>query len=84
MSQPEPSPDPADQVDPDTLSFEQATAELESIITRIESGEIGLEDSLVAWRRGGTLLKRCRAVLDHAEKELSAAELDDDGARADA
>lgn len=83
MSQPASTPDPADQVDPASLSFEEATTELESIITRIESGEIGLEDSLVAWRRGGTLLKRCREVLDHAEKELSAAELDDDGARAE-
>lgn len=72
---------PTDRPDPADLSFEQATNELESIIGRIESGEVGLEESLVEWRRGGTLLKRCREVLDHAEKELSAAELDDDGAK---
>ncbi len=61
--------------DPATLNFEQATEELEAIIARIESGEIGLEESLGEWRRGGFLLKRCREVLEKAEKELAAADL---------
>ena len=51
---------------PASLSFEQAAAELESIIERIESGEIGLEESLAQRKRGEVLLKRCRAVLDQA------------------
>ena len=55
---------------PATLSFEQAAAELETIIERIESGEIGLEESLAQRKRGEQLLKRCRAVLDQAEQEL--------------
>ena len=50
------------------LSFEQAAAELEAIIERIESGEIGLEESLAQRKRGEELLKRCRAVLDQAEQ----------------
>ncbi len=53
-----------------SLSFEQAAAELEAIIERIESGEIGLEESLAQRKRGEELLKRCRAVLDQAEQEL--------------
>ena len=69
--------------DPATLSFEQATDELEAIIARIESGEIGLEESLGEWRRGGTLLKRCREVLEKAEKELAAADLGEDTSSAD-
>ena len=56
--------------DPAKLSFEDATAELETIIERIESGDIGLEESLAQRKRGEELLKRCRAVLDQAEQEL--------------
>ncbi len=73
-----------DRRDPAELSFEQAAAELESIIARIESGEIGLEESLAEWRHGGALLKRCREVLDHAERELAAADLPEEPAAEEA
>jgi exodeoxyribonuclease VII small subunit len=52
------------------LTFEHAMAELEAIIDRIEQGQIGLEESLAQRRRGDSLVKRCRAILDHAEQEL--------------
>jgi exodeoxyribonuclease VII small subunit len=52
------------------LSYEQAIAELEAINERIELGEIGLEESLVEFRRGMTLVQRCREILDVAEQEL--------------
>ena len=38
--------------DPKTLTYEQAIEELERIIDQIEQGEIGLEESLAARRRG--------------------------------
>lgn len=60
----DPRPDPA------KMSFEAATEELEALIERIESGEIGLEESLAERRRGDALIKRCRAVLEAAEQEL--------------
>ena len=53
------------------MSFEQAVEELESIIERIEQGQIGLEESLAQRRRGDALIKRCRSVLDAAEQELA-------------
>jgi exodeoxyribonuclease VII small subunit len=56
--------------DPESMSFEQATEELESIIERIEQGEIGLEESLSERKRGERLIRRCRAILDAAEQEL--------------
>ena len=62
------------------LRFEEATTELEQIIERIEQGEIELEDSLDAYRRGLALVKQCRSILDTAEKEveeLSVEELKD-------
>jgi exodeoxyribonuclease VII small subunit len=55
---------------PEKMSFEEATEELEAIIERIEAGEIGLEESLAERRRGDALIRRCRAVLDQAEQEL--------------
>ena len=63
--------DDAKQTAPaEEMTFEQATAELEGIVARIESGEIGLEQALAERKRGEALLKRCRAILDQAEQEL--------------
>ncbi len=56
---------------PESMSFEQAVEELESIIERIEQGQIGLEESLAQRRRGDALIKRCRSVLDAAVQELA-------------
>lgn len=67
-------PDP-----PEKLTFEQATAELEAIIERIESGEIGLEESLRQRQRGELLIKRCRAILDKAEQELEHVSVEEAG-----
>ena len=58
------------RLDPKKMSFEQAVQELESIIERIEQGEVGLEQSLDEYRRGGTLIKRCRDILDVAEQQI--------------
>ena len=56
--------------DPQEMSFEDAMTELESINQQIEQGEISLEDSLAAYRRGVALAKRCGTILDAAEQEL--------------
>jgi exodeoxyribonuclease VII small subunit len=56
--------------DPGEMTWEQAMAELEAINLQIEQGEIGLEDSLAAYKRGVTLTRRCHALLDTAEQEL--------------
>ena len=64
--------------DADSMGFEDAVAELESIIGRIDAGEVGLEASLDAYRRGAALVRRCRAILDSAQQEIeriSAADL---------
>lgn len=68
----------AGSADADSMGFEDAVAELESIIERIDSGEVGLEASLDAYRRGAALVRRCRAILDSAQQEIeriSAADL---------
>jgi exodeoxyribonuclease VII small subunit len=51
-------------------SFEGALAELEKILSEIEAGEVGLEQSLVKYERGSFLIQHCRAVLGKAEKQI--------------
>lgn len=51
-------------------SFEEALDELERILTRIESGETPLEESLVQYERGNFLIQHCRNVLNTAEKQI--------------
>ncbi len=55
----------------DGLTYEQAIAELEGIIDRIESGEIGLEESVKAYERGVALQNHCKAILARAEQRVS-------------
>lgn len=57
-------------VEAENLTFEQAVERLEAIIGRIESGEIGLEQSIREYEHGVALLKRCRAVLEQAEQRV--------------
>lgn len=44
--------------------------ELESIVQRIERGEIGLEESLAQYERGVKLINRCKEVLSQAEQRV--------------
>ncbi len=73
---------------PEKMTFEQSIGELESIIERIEQGEVGLEQSLKEYRRGAVLLKRCREILDVAEQQIEKISPEEapppDPARADA
>jgi exodeoxyribonuclease VII small subunit len=52
-------------------SFEKALEELESIVTKIESGQIGLEESIAEYERGVALVQRCREVLAKAEQRVA-------------
>lgn len=52
------------------ITYEAALTELESIIARIESGDVALEESLRQYRRGAALVRRCRDVLDGARAEI--------------
>jgi exodeoxyribonuclease VII small subunit len=53
------------------MSFEDALGRLEELIDQIESGEIGLEESLKRYEQGTELIKRCRAVLDGAQRKIA-------------
>lgn len=64
-NQPESAPSEADGP-----AFEQALAEVESIIQRIEEGQLGLEEQIAQYERGVRLLRRCRDVLTKAEQRV--------------
>jgi exodeoxyribonuclease VII small subunit len=51
-------------------SFEEALRELEQILSEIEGGEVGLEESLVKYERGNFLIQHCRTILGSAEKQI--------------
>ena len=51
---------------PDSLSFEEALAELEAIVDRLETGELTLEESLALFERGQGLGRRCHEQLEAA------------------
>lgn len=51
----------------DELSYEEAFAELESIVAALENSQQALEDSLALFERGQLLAKRCADLLDSAE-----------------
>ncbi len=57
------------EVDPN-LRFEEALASLEQIISRIESGQAGLEEALAEYERGVGLIRHCRGILDRAEQKV--------------
>jgi exodeoxyribonuclease VII small subunit len=51
-------------------SFEEGLHELERILADIESGALGLEESLGKYERGTFLIEHCRGVLTAAEKQI--------------
>jgi exodeoxyribonuclease VII small subunit len=60
-------------------SFEEAIAELEKILSELESGQVGLEESLTRYERGTFLIQHCRGVLGAAEKQIELLSKADDG-----
>jgi exodeoxyribonuclease VII small subunit len=55
---------------PDDTSFESALAELETIVASMEAGQLPLEQSLAAYRRGAELLKYCQSALQEAQQQV--------------
>jgi exodeoxyribonuclease VII small subunit len=51
-------------------TFESALAELESIVERMEGGELPLKDALAAYKRGAEPLQFCQATLKDAQQQV--------------
>ena len=74
MTEPEPQPD----------TYEAATARLEEIIKRLDSGEAGLRETLELCKEGRVLVERCAAELEAVGQGLEELRLDELVARLEA
>ena len=61
------------------LSFEEALRELESIVSRLESGDAELQAAIDLYERGNQLRQRCKDRLDAAQARIEAIRLDGEG-----
>ena len=59
------------------LTYEAATARLEAIIKRLDSGEAGLRETLELCREGRGLVEYCASELDAVSQGLDALRLDE-------
>jgi len=65
--------------DIEAFTFEAALKELETIVGRLERGDVALEDSIAIYERGEALRKHCDALLKQAEAKVEKLTLGDNG-----
>jgi exodeoxyribonuclease VII small subunit len=61
------------------LSFEQSLKELEGIVSRLERGDVALEESINIYERGEALRAHCDRVLKQAEARIEKLTFNADG-----
>jgi exodeoxyribonuclease VII small subunit len=52
------------------MSFEEALAELEQIVRRLERGEAKLDEAILSYERGAQLKRRCEGLLADAQRRV--------------
>ena len=62
-----------------SMSFERAMKELESIVGRLERGDVELEESIAIYERGEALKAHCDRLLRQAEAKVEKIALDKNG-----
>lgn len=67
---PRQSPADGSKLIPDGLTFEKALDELEKLVGRMEGGELSLEESLSAHKRGLELARFCQDRLESAQQQV--------------
>ncbi|HEX2646883.1 MAG TPA: exodeoxyribonuclease VII small subunit [Candidatus Dormibacteraeota bacterium] len=63
-----------------TMSFEDALAELEQIVRRLEAGQVKLDEAIQAYERGARLKHHCEAKLAEAQQRVDRIVIGPDGA----
>ena len=61
---------PSENKAQENLSFEDALKELETIVEKLERGEVSLDDAVAAYERGALLKKLCQDRLDEARLKV--------------
>jgi len=70
---------PPGNADIASMSFEQALKELETIVDRLEKGDVELEASIVIYERGEALRTHCDGLLRKAEARVEKISLNQNG-----
>jgi exodeoxyribonuclease VII small subunit len=71
--------DALDHSDIKAMSFEQALKELETIVERLEKGDVELEASILIYERGEALKTHCDGLLRKAEARVEKISLNQNG-----
>jgi exodeoxyribonuclease VII small subunit len=71
--------DPALPADITAMSFEDALAELEQIVRRLEGGQVKLDDAIESYERGAQLKRHCETKLNEAQQRVDRIVVGPDG-----
>jgi exodeoxyribonuclease VII small subunit len=72
--------DPTMAADIAAMSFEDALAELEQIVRRLEAGQVKLDDAIQSYERGAQLKRHCETKLNEAQQRVDRIVVGPDGA----
>jgi exodeoxyribonuclease VII small subunit len=72
--------DPTVSDDLAAMSFEDALAELEQIVRRLEAGQVKLDDAIQSYERGAQLKQHCEQKLNEAQQRVDRIVIGSDGA----
>jgi exodeoxyribonuclease VII small subunit len=70
---------PPKHTDIKDMSFEQALKELDGIVSRLERGDVELEESITIYERGEALRDHCERLLKQAEARVEKLTFNADG-----
>ena len=63
-----------------TMSFEEALAELEQIVRRLEGGQVKLDEAILSYERGAQLKRHCERKLNEAQQRVDRIVIGPEGA----
>jgi exodeoxyribonuclease VII small subunit len=72
--------DPGVPPDIAAMSFEDALAELEQIVRRLEGGQVKLDEAILSYERGAQLKQHCERKLSEAQQRVDRIVIGSDGA----
>src|ERR1700730_11657930 len=71
--------DPINTTDIAAMSFEDALAELEQIVRRLEAGQVKLDEAILSYERGAQLKRHCEQKLNEAQQRVDRIVIGPDG-----
>src|SRR5436190_8337562 len=72
--------DPINTSDIAAMSFEDALAELEQIVRRLEAGQVRLDEAIKSYERGAQLKRHCETKLNEAQQRVDRIVIGPEGA----